>query len=186
MSDTYGLEIKDEYGDVIYSTRNATWLLLDNFILGKAGFYEKDYSHLTEFKQVSVQMQMLENAPDNQEGYAPDITINGMYVKISPRLNANTPISTTNLTQSGIYFIPDNPYAMPYPETYLWTMNKQGKYLGTINTGYGPLAQYEQIAVYEYKKILPRYTDMYAGTIVIPSYSYVGYAGYYQQTTITV
>lgn len=69
-----GLQVRDSSGVTTFDTTSATWLQVDQFTVAANATVENTYSSLAGFNLIA-QQQMIGTPANDQESYAPKITI---------------------------------------------------------------------------------------------------------------
>jgi len=79
----HGLQLFDAHGDIIFSTDDITWLQVDQFEVAANGTASYNYPEISGMT-IITQIQMVNDAPDDQEAYAPEVTVSGTTVSVAP------------------------------------------------------------------------------------------------------
>lgn len=72
---SYGLQVSNAQGQVVYDTTSVTWLTIESFITQRDTSYTRNYYGLTGFSEMRAHIQLLNTPPTDQEGYAPIVTV---------------------------------------------------------------------------------------------------------------
>lgn len=79
----YGLQVFDEHGHLSFSTEDITWMQIDQFVVNANQTVSNNYPIISGMT-IITQMQLINDVPDNQEGYAPEVTVSGTTVTVAP------------------------------------------------------------------------------------------------------
>lgn len=81
---SYGFEVYNSAGTLVYSTNSVTWMQVDSFYVGAGQTITKSYP---EFEGWTLQafIELIDQPPDSQEHYAPISNIAGTSVTIAPQ-----------------------------------------------------------------------------------------------------
>lgn len=79
----YGLELFDQHGHLVFSTESIAYMVLDRFAVAANGTSSTSYPVATGW-EITTQVQMVNNPPDDQEAYAPEVTVSGTNVTVAP------------------------------------------------------------------------------------------------------
>jgi len=79
----YGLNIFKTNGSVVFSSADVAWMQLDKFVVNANATVSNNYPVASGFT-IIAQIQMVNDSPTNQEAYAPQVSISGTTVTISP------------------------------------------------------------------------------------------------------
>jgi len=77
----YGFELFNKNGKSIYNTTNVTWLIIDTIHVPSGTTFTKSYNKF-EFLEMTTVTCLINAAPNNQEGYTPNIEILGKSISI--------------------------------------------------------------------------------------------------------
>lgn len=80
---SYGLSVFKSNGSLVFSSADVAWMQLDKFIVNANATVSNTYS-VASGMTIITQIQMVDDAPTNQEAYAPQVSISGTTVSIAP------------------------------------------------------------------------------------------------------
>ena len=78
-----GLQVNNSAGNTIFDSSSITWLQVDQFTVAANTTVTKNYSTLSGFN-VIAQQQMVGVPANNQESFAPKISVTGTSVTVAP------------------------------------------------------------------------------------------------------
>ena len=78
-----GLQVRNAAGDTIFDSSSVTWLQVDQFTVAANATVTNNYTTLAGFN-VIAQQQMVGVPANNQESFAPKISITGTSVTVAP------------------------------------------------------------------------------------------------------
>jgi len=80
---SHGLNIYKADGSLGFSTLDITWMQIDQFTVAANASVSNSYPEVTGMT-VIAQIQMINDPPESQEAYAPEVTISGTTVSVAP------------------------------------------------------------------------------------------------------
>lgn len=79
----YGISIYKADGSLAFSSADVTWMQIDQFTVAADGTASNDYPVMSGMT-VITQVQMVNDPPDDQEAYAPEVVVTGTTVDVAP------------------------------------------------------------------------------------------------------
>ncbi len=80
----YGLNVYKDDGSLGFSTSDITWQTLEHFTVAANATVSKSYPEASGFT-IIAQRQLVNVPPASQEDYAPNVSISGTTVTVSPQ-----------------------------------------------------------------------------------------------------
>jgi len=80
---SYGLNVYNASGSLIFSSADMTWLQVDHFQVGANSTVTKSYPVVSGFT-LTVQLQPINTPPASTEGWSPEVIISGTTITVRP------------------------------------------------------------------------------------------------------
>ena len=80
---SYGLNIYKSDGSLGFSTTDIVWMQIDQFTVAANASVSNTYPEVSGMT-VIAQVQMINDPPESQEAYAPEVIVSGTTVSVAP------------------------------------------------------------------------------------------------------